>query len=640
MKFFLITKDHKIRLCFLLGFLFRLLNHNECKRKKKISIKLKKIGIVLLILFAIILPASASTTGLISNPIKHKPIPIPTLTSDTGISSKSSANQVIIGDFQNFLVEWNEKMGWGISTQQIEKYNHSLTNNILKKYQTTPGYPILDIPDIKLFCLEVGNAIGLTKNQSEEFAAAADDNLRKDKIEFDKPLLVLGLDTQGYNTIQQSSQQGNTLSGADTESAPYAYGKVDYEYIFVDFTSPSPVPSGKSYAWTSEDIDKALNDAYYGTYAISNQAPSQATMTNVGYYWPTITISGSNPGRVAASTNPDGWMENAIRQLGYTDTNGDGRVSDEFARDNKASEGADAIVIIYCTHDARGAYAAGTFWGYADKAVISFWGLNGNNFFNSAPGSYEHETVHLFGALDEWVGASDCGEQSIFAVSPMREMYTNTNHQNCVGHLDGSVMNDPYSYSFISGSSRNFIGWGDFDGDNILDPLDSDPYNPPTLPIAGFAADTVRPRVNQRVTFVDQSYNTTSWAWDFENDGIVDSTAQNPVHTYAAGGTYTVKLTASNAYGSDDEIKAGYIVVNGLAVRPLPGYANPPTDPDSDGLYEDLNGNNRKDMGDVVLFMDNLIWIKNNEPLAAFDFNHNGRIDVGDVTALLDEMGQ
>ena len=605
------------------------------QEKEKISIKFKKIGIVLLILFAINLPASASTNGLISNPIKHKPIPIPTSTSDTGVSSQSSANQVIIGDFQNFLVEWNEKMGWGISTQQIENYNHSLTSNILKKYQTTPGYPTLDIPDIKSFCLEVGNAIGLTKKQSEEFAAAADDDLQKDKIEFDKPLLVLGLDTQGYNTIQQSSQQGNTLSGADTESASYAYGKVDYEYIFVDFTSPSPVPPGKSYAWTSEDIDKALNDAYYGTYAISDQAPSQSSMTNVGYYWPTVTISGSNPGRVAASTNPDGWMENAIRQLGYTDTNGDGRVSDEFARDNKASEGADAIVIIYCTHDARGAYAAGTFWGYADKAVISFWGLNGNNFFNSAPSSYEHETVHIFGALDEWVGSSYCGEQSSFAISPMREMYTNTNHQNCVGHLDGSVMNDPYSYSLISGSSRKFIGWGDFDGDGTLDPLDSDPYYPP-LPVAGFAADVISGTAPLTVTFTDQSRgNPTGWAWDFNNDGIVDSTTPDfPVYTYTRDGTYTVKLTATNPWGSDDEIKVGYIVVNGLAVRPLPGQSSPPTDPNHDGLYEDLNGNGRKDTADVVLFFKNRNWMSANEPVALFDFNHNSALDTADVILL------
>jgi PKD repeat protein len=152
--------------------------------------------------------------------------------------------------------------------------------------------------------------------------------------------------------------------------------------------------------------------------------------------------------------------------------------------------------------------------------------------------------------------------------------------------------------------------------------------------VAGFAASTrvgTAPLVDQ---FSDQSYNTNAWAWDFENDGIVDSREQNPIHTYTAGGTYTVKLTASNSWGSDDEIKVGYIVVNGLAILPLPGYTSLPTDPDSDGLYEDLNGNGRKDKMDVTLFNKYLVWMKANEPYSPFDFNGNGRIDKTDVTML------
>ncbi len=51
-------------------------------------------------------------------------------------------------------------------------------------------------------------------------------------------------------------------------------------------------------------------------------------------------------------------------------------------------------------------------------------------------------------------------------------------------------------------------------------------------------------------------------AWDFENDGVVDSTEQSPVHTYSSVGTYTVNLTVANAYGSDSEIKADYIAAS------------------------------------------------------------------------------
>jgi len=71
----------------------------------------------------------------------------------------------------------------------------------------------------------------------------------------------------------------------------------------------------------------------------------------------------------------------------------------------------------------------------------------------------------------------------------------------------------------------------------------------------------------------------TSWAWDFENDGIIDSTVQNPMFTYPTTGIYTVKLTATNAGGSDGEIKTDYILV-GVPVpvaefsgTPASGYA-------------------------------------------------------------------
>ena len=48
--------------------------------------------------------------------------------------------------------------------------------------------------------------------------------------------------------------------------------------------------------------------------------------------------------------------------------------------------------------------------------------------------------------------------------------------------------------------------------------------------------------INQNtVTFTDQTQGATSWNWDF-GDGNT-STQQNPVHTYAATGVYTVTLT-------------------------------------------------------------------------------------------------
>ena len=75
-----------------------------------------------------------------------------------------------------------------------------------------------------------------------------------------------------------------------------------------------------------------------------------------------------------------------------------------------------------------------------------------------------------------------------------------------------------------------------------------------------------------------------------------------------------------------------------LLIVPLPGYSDPPTDPDGDGIYEDLNANGRLDFSDIVLYFNQMTWISNNEPIAAFDLNGNGRIDFADIVALFNEI--
>jgi len=55
-----------------------------------------------------------------------------------------------------------------------------------------------------------------------------------------------------------------------------------------------------------------------------------------------------------------------------------------------------------------------------------------------------------------------------------------------------------------------------------------------------------------KVTFTNFSLNFKSLSWDF-GDGTAAVTEENPVHTYAAEGTYTVKLTATGANGTTAE---------------------------------------------------------------------------------------
>ena len=79
-----------------------------------------------------------------------------------------------------------------------------------------------------------------------------------------------------------------------------------------------------------------------------------------------------------------------------------------------------------------------------------------------------------------------------------------------------------------------------------------------------FTADKTSGEAPLTVKFTDQSTNgPTSWAWDF-GDGTT-STLQNPEHIYTEAGTYTVKLTVSNADGTDVMIRTAYITVSGLS---------------------------------------------------------------------------
>ncbi|AKB53466.1 PKD domain-containing protein [Methanosarcina barkeri] len=80
------------------------------------------------------------------------------------------------------------------------------------------------------------------------------------------------------------------------------------------------------------------------------------------------------------------------------------------------------------------------------------------------------------------------------------------------------------------------------------------------VPTADFWGWPLSGNAPLKVTFTETSKGSpTSWKWDF-GDGKY-STEKSPTHTYSAAGTYTVKLTATNAAGSSTKLKWKYIKV-------------------------------------------------------------------------------
>jgi PKD repeat protein len=85
-----------------------------------------------------------------------------------------------------------------------------------------------------------------------------------------------------------------------------------------------------------------------------------------------------------------------------------------------------------------------------------------------------------------------------------------------------------------------------------------------TAPTAAFSGTPTSGTYPLVVSFADASTDApTSWSWTFGDGGT--STAQNPSHTYTAAGTYSVTLTASNAFGADAFTRTNYITVTAPA---------------------------------------------------------------------------
>ncbi len=76
----------------------------------------------------------------------------------------------------------------------------------------------------------------------------------------------------------------------------------------------------------------------------------------------------------------------------------------------------------------------------------------------------------------------------------------------------------------------------------------------PLLPVANFSTNLTSGFTPLTVQFNDSSENATELDWDFENDGVIDSNLQDPVHLYSIPGIYTVNLTAINQNGTDSKL--------------------------------------------------------------------------------------
>jgi alkaline phosphatase D len=106
-----------------------------------------------------------------------------------------------------------------------------------------------------------------------------------------------------------------------------------------------------------------------------------------------------------------------------------------------------------------------------------------------------------------------------------------------------------------------------------------------------------------------------------------------------ATGTTDVTITVDRLNDDDGNAPETDTEMGVLVVGPPPVTgANAPTDPDNDGLYEDVNGNGRLDYDDIQTLFDNFESDSVTMNTSAYDFNANGRLDFDDVVRLYGDV--
>jgi PKD repeat protein len=142
-------------------------------------------------------------------------------------------------------------------------------------------------------------------------------------------------------------------------------------------------------------------------------------------------------------------------------------------------------------------------------------------------------------------------------------------------------------------------------GDGVLSDLALDNISvieSATPPVADFTLDHTETCPNQTVQLIDNSYNEpTSWSWNISPGtfSFLDGSSANsqyPLLSFHQPGTYSIELTSSNNFGSDQIIKTDILKVSSGQIIPfIENFDSPITtsawnleNPDADKTWESI----------------------------------------------------
>lgn len=172
--------------------------------------------------------------------------------------------------------------------------------------------------------------------------------------------------------------------------------------------------------------------------------------------------------------------------------------------------------------------------------------------------------------------------------------------------------------------------------DTLTRPVDVLPAEIPATslpPVADFEYSPVAPVAGELVLFngllsTDIDGEILAFAWDFDGDGIIDSTDSFSNHVFASAGTFNISLTVTDDSGASDTfIQPVFVDVEAVPPSTPPSSFQPPI-ADFTFMPE------QPEAGELVLFNASSSWDFDGEIVAySWDFNGDGSPDASTVTA-------
>ncbi len=268
------------------------------------------------------------------------------------------------------------------------------------------------------------------------------------------------------------------------------------------------------------------------------------------------------------------WIADAMGALGYSASSYFTRVRDynNALRAAHQTDWAFTIFVVDSANDPDN-YFSDYYFAYAYLGGPFMVMTSGNNGYGPAnmDAVAAHEMGHIFYALDQYSGA--------YQPCTSRSGYLNVQNQNsqygsCASNVSSIMRGQivPYLTKSIDSYAAGQIGWRDTDGDNILDPLDTElpvstsaiSQDGNTVTVSGSAEITPYPSPNHTnvtintLTNVQYRIDGGNWQPSTATDGAFDSPVEPYNFTIASllTGLHTLEVAALDSAGNVSEVYA------------------------------------------------------------------------------------